>query len=300
MKPTLLIMAAGMGNRYGGLKQLDRLGPTGETIPDYSVYNALQGGFGKVVFVIRHSFEAEFRSAVLSRYEGKIATDVVYQELDALPDGFTVPDGRTRPWGTGHAMLMAKELIKEPFCVINADDYYGAEAFRIMAAALSALPEESVGSYFTAGYRLGLTLSESGSVSRGICTVSDKGLLTRIEEHKELIRQGEQIVDLPTAHTFSPDTFVSMNFWGFTPDLFAHTEQLFRQFLMEHAKEEKSEFYIPTVVDYLIKSGKGTFKVLPTEESWFGVTYTADRPMVVERLRQLHEKGVYPTPLMSK
>lgn len=300
MKPTLLIMAAGMGNRYGGLKQLDQLGPSGETIPDYSVYNALKGGFGKVVFVVRHSFEDAFRSTILSRYTDQIATEVVFQELDALPDGYKVPQNRVRPWGTGHALLMAKEAIKEPFCVINADDYYGAEAFRTMGKALSSLNEESAGRYYTAGYRLGQTLSESGSVSRGICSVDGNNMLTDIVEHKELSRKGEQVEDAATGHLFSPDTFVSMNFWGFTPDIFASAEKMFKAFLEAHGTEEKSEFYIPSIVNGLIASGNASFEVLPTADSWFGVTYSADRPMVVDRLKAMHEQGIYPTPLIKR
>lgn len=296
-RPTLVIMAAGMGNRYGGLKQLDALGPCGETIMDYSVFNALEAGFGKIVFVIRHSFEEDFCQQVLRKYEQRITCKVVFQEVDALPSPFVAPEDRTRPWGTGHALLMAKEVINEPFCVINADDYYGKEAFLLMAQALSSLSVGSCGEYCTVCYTLGNTLSDSGTVSRGVCTLYSDNTLNKVVEYHKLQRQGNEVVDEETGQTFPLSTPVSMNFWGFTPDYFPYCEELFKQFLQQRIHEEKSEFYIPTVVTSLINSGKASVEVMKSSESWFGVTYAEDRPMVVDRLAQLHKEKDYPTPL---
>lgn len=301
MKPTLLIMAAGMGNRYGGLKQLDSVGPSGETIMDYSVYNALKAGFGKIVFVIRRCFEQDFCDKILSKYEELIPCRVVFQEIDKLPTPFKAPEGRERPWGTNHALMMAEEVIKEPFCVINADDFYGKEAFQLMARALKNLPEGSKNKYFIVSYTLGKTLSESGSVSRGICQVDEAQQLLGVKEYRKLrpVEGSCEIRDEETNTLFPFDTPVSMNFWGFTLDYFAYSEMLFREFLRDNGSEDKSEFYIPSVVERLIRERKTSLEVMQTTDSWFGITYAEDRPTVVALLGSLHEQGAYPTPLFS-
>lgn len=304
MKPTLYVMAAGMGSRYGGLKQLDPLGPSGETIMDYSIFDAKRAGFGKVVFVIRHDFEQDFRDKILSKYEGHIPVEVVFQSLDALPEGFEPPAGRTKPWGTGQAVWMGKDAIAEPFAAINADDFYGRHAFEVMAAELSK-PHEP-GDYCMVGFRVGNTLTENGSVSRGVCSVGPDGNLADINERTSIHYvdgPGTEIVyDTPEggAVALDPMTPVSMNLWGFTPDYFERTGREFARFLTEHGSEEKSEFGIPTVVDALIRSGEARVKVLDTDSRWFGVTYADDRQGVVDRLAALTEAGEYPTPLFPK
>ena len=298
MKPTLYILAAGMGSRYGGLKQLDGLGPSGETIMDYSVFDALRAGFGKIVFVIRHDFEQEFRERVLSKYEGHITVEVVFQELDKLPDGYTVPEGRTKPWGTGHAVLMAKDTIREPFGVINADDYYGAETFRILADSLRAL-EGKHGEYCMVGFKIANTLSENGGVSRGHCNVDDAGYLTDVNECHGIERKDGKLIHIHDGEEkeFPEDAYVSMNVWGFTPDIFDYSEKAFLEFLRERGGELKSEFYIPTVVNDLINAGEIKLKVEETPSKWFGVTFAADREKTVAEFRRLVDEGVYPSPL---
>lgn len=296
MKPTLFVLAAGMGSRYGGLKQLDGLGPHGETIMDYSIYDAIQSGFGKVVFVIRKDFEQEFRDKILSKYESKIPTEVVFQSVDALPEGFTCPEDRTKPWGTNHAVLMGKDVIKEPFAVINSDDFYGRNSFEVLAKALSNLPDDSHDRYFMVGFNVGNTMSESGTVSRGVCE-TENGLLTSVvertkigydENHDIIFTEGDLVEKL------EPDTPVSMNFWGFTPDYFEHSEKSFVNFLNKSINVPKSEFFIPIVVSELVESGQSTVEVLRTDSKWFGVTYSEDRPAVVEKFAELHRQGVYP------
>lgn len=300
MKPTLLVMAAGMGSRFGGLKQLNGVGPHGETLMDYSIYDALKAGFGKVVFVIRHDFEEAFRTHVLSKYQAVIPTEVVFQEVDKLPAPYVCPPERTKPWGTNHAVLMAADVIHEPFCVINADDFYGREAFETMAQALSALPATSQGSYCMVAYPLGNTLSEEGTVSRGVCVANAQGYLVDIEEQTELKRtSSESCQDGKTGRTFALDTPVSMNFWGFTPDYFTYSQEAFAQFLSENLQQPKSEFYIPSMVDSLIQSGKAAVRLLSSNAQWFGVTYAQDRDKVVARLQQLVAEGVYPSPLFA-
>ena len=298
MKPTLLILAAGMGSRYGGLKQLDALGPSGETIMDYSVYDALRAGFGKIVFVIRKDFEDEFRQKVISKYENHVDMEVVFQELDALPAGFAPLPDRTKPWGTGHAVLMGKDVINEPFAVINADDYYGAESFQILADLLRSL-EGKKGEYGMVGFKIENTLSENGGVSRGHCQVSPEGYLTGVNEcHGIQLKDGKliQIVDEKEVE-FPAGANVSMNMWGFTPDYFDYSEKEFIKFLNERGNELKSEFYIPTVVNNMISDGSATLAVRETPSKWFGVTYAADRPATVARFRQLADEGVYPEKL---
>ena len=300
MKPTLFLLAAGMGSRYGGLKQLDGLGPNGETIMDYSIYDAIEAGFGKIVWVIRKDFEEQFRTQILSKYEGKVQCELCFQSIDSLPEGFTCPEGRQKPWGTNHAVLMGKDVIKEPFAVLNCDDFYDRDAFRVMAKFLSELPEGSKGKYAMVGFRVDNTLSESGTVSRGICENDEKTHLltgvverTKIERHNGVV----QYLDENDEWVSIPDTTpVSMNFWGFTPDYFEHSEAYFKEFLADPKNQAnlKSEFFIPLMVDYLIKKGEATCEVLDTTSKWFGVTYPEDRPEVVAKLVALHEAGQYP------
>lgn len=299
MKPTLYILAAGMGSRYGGLKQLDGLGPSGETIMDYSVFDALRAGFGKIVFVIRHDFEEEFRKKIISRYEGHVPVEVVFQSLDALPEGFSPSPDRQKPWGTNHALLMGKDVIKEPFGVINADDYYGIESFKILADFLRSV-EGKKGEYCMVGFRVENTLSENGGVSRGLCQVSGEGFLTGVKECHGIQRKDGKLIQIledGSESSFPEGTSVSMNMWGFTPDYFDYSERDFIDFLKEHGKELKTEFYIPTVVNNLINNNEATLKVIQTPSKWFGVTYAADRQATVEQFASLVKQGLYPTPL---
>ena len=299
MKPTLFILAAGMGSRYGGLKQLDGLGPNGETIMDYSVFDAMRAGFGKVVFVIRKDFEEDFRRVVLSKYADHVPCEVCFQGIDNLPEGFTRNPERTKPWGTNHAVLMAKDLIHEPFMVINADDFYGKESFEVMAKFLLDVNGEK-GKYCMAGYRVGNTLSEHGTVSRGVCATDKMGYLTDVVERTAIESKDGHIVfpDENGVEMEIPfDTPVSMNMWGFTAEYFEYTEEAFKAFLKEHGQELKTEFYIPTLVNDLIKAGKATCQVLDTPAKWFGVTYADDRQMVVDKIKALVEAGVYPNKL---
>lgn len=300
MKPTLFVLAAGMGSRYGGLKQLDGLGPNGETIMDYSIFDAIRAGFGKLVFVIRKDFEQDFRDKVLSKYEGHIPTELVFQAIDNLPEGFTAPAERTKPWGTNHAVLMGKDVIKEPFAVINADDFYGRDAFAVMGKWLSELPEGSTGKYSMVGFRICNTLSENGSVARGICSKNEQELLTGVVERTEIMRVNGDICYKDEEGNWTAvgeQTPVSMNFWGFTPDYFKYSEEQFVDFLKENADKPKAEYFIPLVVDNLINSGTATCEVLDTTAKWFGVTYAADRPATVEKIMSLVEAGEYPNKL---
>ena len=297
MKPTLFLLAAGMGSRYGGLKQLDGLGPNGETIMDYSIYDAIRAGFGKLVFVIRKDFEQEFREKIISKYEGHIPCELVFQALDALPEGFTCPEGRVKPWGTNHAVMMGSKVIKEPFAVINCDDFYGHDSFRVMGEFLANLPEGAKNTYSMVGFRVGNTLSESGTVSRGICGTDDNRMLTSVVERTKIQRiDGEvKYIDDNGEWTATADTTpVSMNFWGFTPDYFKYSEEYFVKFLKENIDKPKSEFFIPTLINELVKQGKASVKVLTTESKWFGVTYSQDRQGVVDKFAELHATGVYP------
>ena len=304
MKPTLFLLAAGMGSRYGGLKQLDTLGPQGQSIMDYSIYDAIQAGFGKIVWVIRRDFEEQFRTQILAKYEGQVPCELCFQALDSLPEGFTVPEGRQKPWGTNHAVLMGKDVINEPFAVLNCDDFYDRDAFMVMGKFLSELPEGSKGKYAMVGFSVSNTLSESGTVSRGICendeathhltSVVERTKIARLEDGTVAYRadnkdDGEWV---PVAEN-AP---CSMNFWGFTPDYFDYSEAYFKEFLSDPKNQEnlKSEFFIPLMVDHLIKSGEATCEVLPTTSKWFGVTYPEDRPEVVAKLAKLHADGQYP------
>ena len=298
MKPTLFILAAGMGSRYGGLKQLDGLGPNGETIMDYSVYDAMRAGFGKVVFVIRKDFEEDFRNIVLSKYADHVQCEVCFQGIDNLPEGFTRNPERTKPWGTNHAVLMAKDIIKEPFMVINADDFYGKESFEVMAKFLLDVNGQE-GKYCMAGYRVGNTLSEHGTVSRGVCATDKMGFLTDVVERTAIENKNGHVVyqDNGVDVEIPFETPVSMNMWGFTPEYFTYAEEAFKAFLTENSQELKAEFYIPTLVNDMIKSGKATCQVLDTTAKWFGVTYADDRQMVVDKIQALVDAGVYPNKL---
>lgn len=301
MKPTLFILAAGMGSRYGGLKQLDGLGPSGETIMDYSVYDALRAGFGKIVFVIRKDFEKDFREKIISKYEGHVPVEVVFQSIDKLPAGFKPNPERTKPWGTNHAVLMGKDVIHEPFGVINADDYYGAESFQVLADFLRSV-EGKKNCYCMVGFHIENTLSENGGVSRGLCEVDEAGYLTGVSERHGIERiNGELIQVMPDGSKtpFPEGASVSMNMWGFTPDYFDYSEKAFVAFLNEHADDLKTEFYIPSVVNDLINNHTITLKVEKTPSKWFGVTYAADRPATVAQFAALVKEGVYPTPLFK-
>ncbi len=298
IKPTLFILAAGMGSRYGGLKQIDGLGPNGETIMDYSVYDALRAGFGKIVFVIRKDFEDDFRRVVLSKYADKVPCEICFQSVDKVPAGCSYNAERTKPWGTNHAVLMGKELIHEPFAVINADDFYGKDSFQVLADYLKSV-EGTQGKYCMVGYRVCNTLSENGTVSRGVCTTDENGLLTDVIERTKIENKGGKIVFTEDGvdTELAPNTPVSMNMWGFTPEYFDYSEEAFRLFLAERGQELKSEYYIPSLVNELITSGKATCKVLDTTSKWFGVTYAEDRPQVVMKINQLIKEGVYPAKL---
>jgi hypothetical protein len=293
--PTLLVLAAGMGSRYGGLKQLDPVGPGGETLLDYSVHDALRAGFDRVVFLIRRDIEKDFRAQIGARYEGKTRVGYAFQQLDDLPDRFAPPPGRTKPWGTAHAVWCARETIDAPFAAINADDFYGAESFRLLGAFLSAIdPDAQPATFAMAGYRLDKTLSEHGTVARGICETGSDGLLGGVEELTDLARRADGSIG-SGVRTFAPDTPVSMNFWGFTPQVFSMLGGKLSEFLGANAGSEKAEFYIPSAVAGMISSGEATVRVIPTASDWFGVTYREDRPKVVESIARLVSSGVYYT-----
>lgn len=300
MKPTLLVLAAGIGSRYGGLKQIDPIGPGGATIIDYSIYDAVRAGFGKVVFVIRHGIEMEFKSAFGQKFKSKIPVEYAYQELNMLPPGFSVPPSRKKPWGTGHALLAARDLINEPFAVINADDFYGASTYKVLANFLRKAQNLEGAEYGMVGFVLRNTLSEFGSVSRGICRSDAEGYLQHIVELTKIEKAGNQAKYTDEAgktHSLSGDEIVSMNIWGFTPSIFNHFQPLFIEFLQQHSQEEKSEFFIPTQVNTLISQNQARVKVLSSRDSWFGVTYQEDRPQVIRNIQTLIEQGIYPDQL---
>ena len=288
---TLLIMAAGMGSRYGGLKQLDPVGPSGETIIDYSVYDAIRAGFNKVVFIIRKDFEEDFRSKITDKYTGKIRVEFAFQDLDHLPEGFSCPQGRVKPWGTGHAILTASELINEPFVAINGDDFYGLESFKIVADYY----QNKNATYSMVAFQLDKTLSEFGGVTRGLCTVKNDLLDTVIETGE--LKRSESGVSSDRDIQLDGSEPVSMNVWGFTPDLFDHLRTMFVDFLHKEGDEMKSEYLIPTVVNNLIRSGEKDIHVLRTGSKCFGVTYKEDKPFVTEQVQLLVDHGVYPKQL---
>jgi NDP-sugar pyrophosphorylase family protein len=300
MKPTLLVLAAGMGSRYGGLKQLDSFGPNGETIIDYSLYDAIDAGFGKVVFIIRESFSEEFRARFDPILKGKIEVEYVNQELTTVPGEFMVPKDRTKPWGTGHAVWVAHEVINEPFGVINADDFYGREAYFQLA---DYLRRPSNSNYSVVAYKLINTLSDHGTVNRGVCESNGNGKLLGVVE---CIKIGNEdgVISYPnedgTSNLLDRDTLVSMNMWGFQPSYFDYTEESFSDFLSKHGQESKSEFYIPNVVDDLIQADTLAVDIVETNAGWFGVTYPDDKPHVMEAISQLIDKGVYPKSIWQK
>ncbi len=296
MKPTLLILAAGIGSRYGGLKQLDKVGPGGEAIIDYSIYDAIQAGFGKVVFVIRKGIEADFKEFIGNKLNGKIKVEYVFQELDQLPEGVIPNPERKKPYGTGHAVLMAKEVIDGNFAVINADDFYGREAYETIAKYFNELDPQSNDNCMV-GYQLKNTLSDHGYVSRGQCTSDEDGYLIDVVERTHIEKKGSSILfedETGTEVELDENTLVSMNFWGFTPQYFAQLESRFVQFIKENNENIKSEFYIPFVVNQLIEEEIGKTRVLESDAEWFGVTYQEDRPVVVESIRKLIAEGKYP------
>ncbi len=296
-KPTLLVLAAGMGSRYGGQKQTDEFGPSGETITDYSIYDAIRAGFGKVVFVIAPRMEEEFRSSYIKRFPDDLKVEYVLQDVKSIPEGFEVPKDRKKPWGTAHAVLMAKDVIKEPFAVINADDFYGRESYRIMH---DYLVEAAPGRYSLLGFTLSKTVSKHGSVARGVCETDGEGFLTRIVERTKIFTDADRIYyedEDGSQHDLAPDAKVSMNLFGFTPDIFSHLESQFKAYIAKNINSPKAEFFIPYVADNLIHSDEASFKVLGTPESWFGVTYQDDRPHVLAMIETLVSQGVYQTPL---
>jgi len=295
MKPTLLILAAGMGSRFGGLKQVEPIGPSGEAIIDYSIFDAIRAGFGKVVFVIRESFADAFKEKFDNLLKGKIEVEYVYQELNMLPEGFTLPEGREKPWGTAHAILVAKDVIKEPFCALNADDFYGKNAYQVMANFLTS--SENSSEYSMVGYKLKNTLSEFGSVSRGICDVTDKQDLQKIVETIKILKKEDKVISVEedgSETILTGSESVSMNTWGFKPSVFETIEKKFSTFLKTEMDKPKSEMYIPSVVFEMIDEKLATVKVLEADSPWFGVTYKEDKPFVVEKINALIEKGEYP------
>lgn len=297
MKPTLVILAAGMASRYGSMKQIDGFGPNGETIIDYSIYDAIQAGFGKVVFIIREEFADNFKAIFEPKLAGKIATDYVYQTYDLKPFGISEEIERAKPWGTAHAVLAAKDAVKEPFCVINADDFYSRDSYEQMAKFLTS--EVNDKTYSLMGFQINKTLSDYGSVSRGVCQVNDAGLLTDIHERTQVYFKGSDVVYEENGVEFplASNTPVSMNFWGFTPKVFEDSVAMFVAFALANKENPKAEFFIPLVAEKLIKEGKASFKVLPTDSKWFGVTYKEDKPIVQASIDALVSAGVYPSNL---
>jgi len=296
MKPTLLVLAAGLGSRYGGLKQIDAVGPNGETIIDYSIYDALTAGFGKVVFVIRHYFEEAFRAKVSSKFDGFVETAYAYQELDSCLGGFEPAARRQKPWGTGHAVLVAEGVISESFAVINADDYYGTDSLRLIAEFIQAGDISSC-DYAMIGYMLKNTLSEYGTVARGVCECDERMFLKRVVERTKVEKtaDGARYTDVEgVAHDLSGDKTVSMNLWGFQPSIFEYMRTQFERFLKDYGDRDDAEFFIPSVVDKLIRDDMAAVKVLPTQDTWFGITYPQDKPIAMRCIRKLIDEGVYP------
>ncbi len=295
MKPTLLILAAGLGSRYGGVKQMDKIGPSGESIIDYSIYDAIRAGFGKVVFVLNPTIENDFREIYEPRLKGKIETGFVLQEISNIPEGIEFNPERVKPWGTGHAVMMAKDVINEPFAVINADDFYGGDAYRVMSDYLQSLTNNQT-DYSMVGYLLKNTISEFGSVSRGVCSLDENSFLTGVVERTSIVRKGDKIVYEENGSEVEIDenSIVSMNFWGFTPRFFEQLDRDFRKFIVENANQLKAEFFIPLVVNNLIKSNEASIKVLKSTAQWFGVTYREDKPVTIQKVKELVEKGIYP------
>ncbi|MDZ7743864.1 MAG: sugar phosphate nucleotidyltransferase [Bacteroidota bacterium] len=301
MKPTLLILAAGIGSRYGGVKQMDQIGPSGESIIDYSIYDAIRAGFGKVVFVINRKIEKEFKEVFERKLKGRIETDYVLQEINDVPPDYEIHPERKKPWGTAHAVLVAKDSIREPFAVINADDFYGADAYHLIAGFFNSIDPET-NQYAMVGYQLGKTLSDHGSVSRGLCAIDNEGFLREVVEHTSIEKIGGNIGyadDRGNWDLLSENTYVSMNFWGFTPGLFKQLEKGFDRFIRENAHDPKAEYYIPSVVTELINSMEATVRVLKSSDQWFGVTYREDKPLSIKKVRELVDRNVYPEDLWA-
>jgi UTP-glucose-1-phosphate uridylyltransferase len=299
MTSTLLVLAAGIGSRYGGLKQMDPVGPNGEIIIDYSIYDAIKAGFEKIVFVIRKDIEKDFKKIVSSKYKNKIQVEHALQELDKTPKWFKAPASRQKPWGTGHAILMASELIDSPFAVINADDFYGRSGYLLLKKEFDGLNSASDNKFFMIGFEIAKTLSEHGAVSRGVCKINADGYLSDIVERTKIEKAASGIfyVDGGKEVYLSEKEIVSMNMWGFTPYIFGHLRTMFEDFLKQNGDQEKSEFFIPNAVDSMIKSQKASAKVLRSRDSWFGITYKDDKEIVKAKIAGLISKGVYPAKL---
>lgn len=295
--PTLLVLAAGIGSRYGGLKQMDQVGPSGETIIDYSIYDAVRAGFGKVVFVIRRDIENDFKKIFINKLKDRIEVDYVFQETNMVPKGVSFSSGRNKPWGTGHAVLVAEQKINGPFAVINADDFYGSGSYRIMADFLTSSSDDA--EYSMVGYRLDRTLSDHGYVARGVCEAGHESYLRIVNERTRIeIEQGEIIfTDDGLITRLTGNETVSMNFWGFKKPVFEHLNKYFTQFVIENSDDPKAEFFIPLLITGLIEEDKVKVKILKTDESWFGITYREDKPGVIENIKELVKKGVYPSKL---
>lgn len=301
MKPTLLILAAGIGSRYGGVKQMDRIGPSGESIIDYSIYDAIRAGFGKVVFVINKKIEKDFKEIFEKKLKGKIETEYVLQEVTNVPVDYEIHPDRKKPWGTAHAVLVAKDKINEPFAVINADDFYGAGAYRVLVEFFKSIDPIS-NQYAMVAYELGKTLSEHGHVSRGVCTIDNEGFLREVVEHTRIEKVNNSIgyKDENNNWDYLPEkTYVSMNFWGFTPGLFGFLEKGFDQFIRQNAYDPKAEYYIPSVVTELINNMEATVRVLKSSDQWFGVTYKEDKEVTIKKIKELVEQGKYPPNLWN-
>lgn len=301
MKPTLLILAAGMGSRYGGLKQLDAMGPSGEVVLDYSVFDAIRAGFGKVVFVIRREFEEQFRTQIGAKFAERVTVEYAFQDLHDLPEGFSLPEGRTKPWGTAHALLAAEKVVHEPFLMINADDFYGRDAFaKIAADLMTPRADDGKSHYSMVGFYLKNTLSDHGYVSRGVCDRGADGMLKTVLEMTKIYRTPTGAENREVEGAYVPltgDEVVSMNFFGFTPDVFAHLRAAFVEFLQERGQDLKAECYVPASIDALIQAGKADVRVLESNDSWFGVTYPEDKADVVAAIRSLVDQGAYPLSL---
>jgi dTDP-glucose pyrophosphorylase len=294
--PTLLVLAAGMGSRYGGLKQMDAFGPNGETIIDYSIYDAIEAGFCKVVFIVRDSFMSQFKEVYIDKYADKVALNFVAQELDDLPIEFSVPDSRAKPWGTGHAVWVARNVIDGPFAVINGDDYYGKNAFKDMVKFFQSDKDN----YAVMGYYLKNTLSDHGTVNRGVCYADKDGNLTKVVECTKISRDKNGVISYPHGKdmaTLDEETLVSMNLWGFRANYFDIAGKILSDFIKEKGNEEKSELYIPAVIDHMIAENILDVKLLTTDSDWFGVTYQEDKPVVMEKIRMLIKEGIYPVSL---
>jgi len=301
MNPECVVLAAGMGSRYGGLKQIDPIGPSGETIIDYSIYDAIQAGFKKIVFIIRRDIELEFKAKIGAKFSTHIDVDYAYQERNTLPKGFTCPTDRIKPWGTGHAILMAKDKISQPFLVINGDDYYGSSSFKLAANYLANARDKASADYMMVGFKLAKTLSENGSVSRGICKVDEQQNLVEVVERTQVLLSHGTLVDQSQtpALQLASDSIASMNMFGFTPSLFAHLESQFCDFLSTQGQHLKSEFYIPSVVNHMLQHKTAQVKVLQTDDQWYGVTYQEDRPSVMLGIKNLIDSGHYPKNLFN-